>query len=203
MSGYIASPCFPAPPRCSVSKPTCHCQQAARRASRLGHQAHQHLPRGFRGCLQASRAGSGRSSRGVEWRWTVSRGKTLTKEQKLGPDYSIWSPQLSWSLLVTSEWDPLVKAGFVAVCKYSEAVSVLLFGRAWLLSRFWDTRMSREQLAHSEQTATPRETLSISFKPSSSAPTNTRRRLGSLSSPSLFPLFSLALCPLAGFSVWI
>lgn len=37
-----------APPQCSVSRPTCHCQQAASRASRLGNQAHQHPPRGSR-----------------------------------------------------------------------------------------------------------------------------------------------------------
>lgn len=203
MSGYIASPCSSAPPRCSVSKPTCHCQQAARRASRLGHQAHQHLPRGSRGCPKASRAGSGRSSRGVEWRWTVSRGKNTDEVAEALP----WLQHMVSPVIlepVGHLWmGPPRKSRLCRCVQCSEAVPVLLFGRAWLLSGFWDTRMSREQLAHSEQTAALQETLSVSFEPSSSAPTNTRRRLGLLSSSSLFPLFSLALCPLAGFSVWI
>lgn len=37
-----------APPECSVSRPTCHCQQATSRASRLENQAHQHPPGGPR-----------------------------------------------------------------------------------------------------------------------------------------------------------
>ncbi|KAI3377710.1 hypothetical protein L3Q82_008866 [Scortum barcoo] len=68
-------------------------------------------------------------------------------------------------------------------------------GRALLLSGHWDTRMSREQLAHSEQTAAPQETLSISSQPSASAPTNTQRRLGSVSSSSLSPLFDAFVSP--------
>lgn len=51
--------------------------------------------------------------------------------------------------------------------------------------------MSREQLVNSEQTAALQETLSISSQPSSSAPTNTQRVLGSVSSspPSFFAVF--------------
>lgn len=86
MSGYIASPCSSRlPPRCSVSRPTCNCQQAASSACGLGRQAHQHLPGVLRGHPQASRAGSGRANRGVEWRWTMSWGERLTQKQKLCP----------------------------------------------------------------------------------------------------------------------
>lgn len=76
----------------------------------------------------------------------------------------------------------------------SEAVPVL-FGRDLLLGGHWDTRMSKEQLAHSEQTAAPQETLSISSLPSSSAPTNTQRRLGSISFPSHSILFAAFVSP--------
>lgn len=61
----------------------------------------------------------------------------------------------------------------------SEAVSVLPFGRGWLLSGHWDTRMNREQLAHSEQTAALQESFCMSSQTSSSAPTNTLKTLGS------------------------
>lgn len=44
------------------------------------------LPWRPRGHPQGSRAGWGGANCGVEWRWTVSRGKRLMKKQKLCPD---------------------------------------------------------------------------------------------------------------------
>lgn len=64
-------------------------------------------PRGPQGHPRASHARSGQAACGVEWRWTMSRGEGLMMEQNLYPDQSIWSHQISWSLLVTSEWNPL------------------------------------------------------------------------------------------------
>lgn len=102
-------------------------------------------------------------------------------------------------------WSPLNetphKNSHCHCVRCSEALSVLV-GRARLLGGHWDARMSGEQLAHSEQTAALQATLSISSQPSSPAPTNTRRRLGSVSSPSSSSVV-LPLCPLAAFSVWI
>lgn len=96
-------------------------------------------------------------------------------------------------------WSPLNgtphKSRLCQCVRRSEAVPVLLFGRDLLLGGHWDTRMSKEQLAHSEQTAAPQETLSISSLPSSSAPTNTQRRLGSISFPSHSILFAAFVSP--------
>lgn len=87
----------------------------------------------------------------------------------------------------------LIKAGFFYWVCCSGTMSVLPFGRVWLLSGHWDTRMNREQLAHSEQTAALQETFSMSSQSSSSAPTNTQKRLGS--SPTLYPLFAAFVSP--------
>ncbi len=191
------------PSRCSVSRPTCHCQQATLRAARLGHRTHQHLPGGPEATRRLAVPGQPGPVVGLNGggpcpeekdRWG-SRSSALIRAYGL-PSY----PGACWSPLNGTPR----KCRLCHCVQCSEAVSVLLFGRAWLLSRHWDTRMSREQLAHSEQTAALQETLSISSQPSASAPTNTQRRLGSVSSSSLSLLFfMLPLCPLAAFSVWI
>lgn len=143
-------------------------------------------PRGPWGHPQASRAGSAWASRGVEQRGAMSGGERLMKEQKLSP----WFEHMVSPVIlepVGHLWmEPLVKAAFVTVCNPVRLWLFLLFGRAWLLSMLWDSRMSREQLVNSEQTAALQETLSTSSQPHSSAPTNTQRILGSVSRPLPF-----------------
>lgn len=183
-----------APPQCSVSKPTCHCHQATRRASRLGHRAHQHLPGGPKVTRGLAMPGQARPLAGLnggglcleERGWWWSRISTLIRAYGLTR-----YPGACWSPLNGTP----CKNRLCHCVRCSKALSVPLFGRAWLLSGLWDTRMSREQLAHSEQTAAPQETLSISSKHSSSAPTNTQRRLGSVSSSSLSPPFCCLCVP--------
>lgn len=98
--------CFSASPQCSVSRPTCHCQPLASGASRLGLQAHQHLP----GVPEATRrlAVPGRAAPVVGL-----NGGGLCPEEKdeegaegsaLFRAYGL--PKLSRSLLITSEWSP-------------------------------------------------------------------------------------------------
>lgn len=173
------------------------------RASWLGHQPHQHLPGHSEvtrrlAMLDQVRPVVGLNGGGLcpkEKDWWRSRSSALIRAYGL-PNY----PGACWSPLNGTPR----KSRLCHYVQCSEAVSVLLFGRGWLLSGHWDTRTSRKQLAHSEQTAAPQETLSISSQPSSPAPTNTQR-LGLVSSSSLSPpfLFLLPLCSLAGFSVCI
>lgn len=117
MSGYIASHTMllSAPLQCSVSRPACHCQQAARRASKLGLQAYQHLPGGPEITHRHSRARSGWASCGVERRWIVLRRKTDEGAEALPWLEHMLSPVIPEP--VGHLWmEPLVKAGIVTVC---------------------------------------------------------------------------------------
>lgn len=80
-------------------------------------------------------------------------------------------------------------------------VFFLLFGKAWLLSEPWDSRMNREQLVNSEQTAALQETLHV--LPAWLIDTHKHTVEAWLGVPHSFRSFLVHLCPLAGFLVWI
>lgn len=190
-----------APAQCSVSRPTCHCQWVTSRASRLGLQAHQHLPGVPEATCRLSVPGQARAVVG-------SNGGGLCPEEKAeeGAEALPCLEHMVFPAIlepVGHLWmEPLTKAGFVSVCAVVKlclsfflaetCCSVGTGTREWAKNS-WP--IQSRLLPHRKPSPYP---LCLAHQHP-----QTHRGDLALFLSLLTPFFLLPLCPLAAFSVWI
>lgn len=196
MSGYIASLwSLQLLPWCFVSKRTCHCQQAAHRASRPGHQAHQHFPGGPEVTRRLAVPGQAGPVVGLR-RMPDEVAEALPWLEHMvspvisGPGGHLWM-------------EALMKAGFVTVC------SVVRLRLSFFLAELG--RSVGSGTAEWAENSWPIQSRLLPCRKPSPCPpslahqhpqTHRQTRLGSVSS-SVPSFFLLPSCPLDAFLVWI